>query len=85
MEAAKDGWAISDPLVSVTIASENEYKQELINLYAEYRDKLTMCAEEEFDALYEELTQKYLDAGYQLIIDERLAAYENGNTTKMPK
>ena len=85
VEAAKDGWAISDPLVSVTIASENEYKQELINLYAEYRDKLTMCSEEEFDALYAELSQKYLDAGYQLIIDERLAAYENGNTTKMPK
>ncbi len=37
-----------------------------------------------FDALYAELSQKYLDAGYQEIIDERLAAYEAGNTTKLP-
>ena len=46
--------------------------------------KLTKCAPEEFDALYAEYTQKYLDAGYQAIIDERLAAYEAGNTTKLP-
>ena len=27
--------------------------------------------------------QEYLDAGYQAIIDERLAAYEAGQTTKL--
>jgi putative aldouronate transport system substrate-binding protein len=35
--------------------------------------------------LYKELSQKYLDAGYQKIMDERLAAYKAGNTTKLPK
>ena len=42
-----------------------------------------MCAPEEFDALYDELTQKYLDAGYQAILDERLEQYQAGNTTKL--
>ncbi len=55
------------------------------DLYPEYRDQLTMCAPEEFDALYEELSQKYLDAGYQAVIDARKAAYDEGLTTKLPK
>ena len=44
-----------------------------------------MCAPEEFDALYDELSQKYLDAGYQAVLDDRKAAYEAGNSTKLPK
>lgn len=54
-------------------------------LYPQYRDQLTMCAPEEFDALYDELSKKYLDAGYQKVIDERKAAYDNGLSTKLPK
>ena len=42
-----------------------------------------MCKPEEFDALYDELSQKYLDAGYQEVIDERKAAFEAGNTTRL--
>jgi putative aldouronate transport system substrate-binding protein len=40
---------------------------------------------DEFEALYKDLSKKYLEAGYQEIIDERLAAYKAGNTTKLPK
>ncbi len=54
-------------------------------LYPQYRDQLTMCAPEEFDALYDELSQKYLDAGYQEVIDQRLSAYNSGLSTKLPK
>jgi putative aldouronate transport system substrate-binding protein len=42
-----------------------------------------MCAPEEFDALYEELSQKYLDAGYQAVIDERKEMLDGGLTTRL--
>lgn len=78
-----DGYANSDCLFAVSLDSVAEYGNTLYDLYAEYRDKLTMCAPEEFDALYEELSQNYLDQGYQEVIDERQAAFENGQTTKL--
>ena len=37
----------------------------------------------EFDALYDELSQKYLDAGYQAVIDDRKAAFDAGQTTRL--
>ncbi len=43
-----------------------------------------MCKPEEFDALYEQYSQEYLNMGYQSILDERKAAYEDGKTTKLP-
>lgn len=77
------GYANSDCLFAVSIDAVAEYNQTLYDLYAEYRDNLTMCSKDEFDDLYEELSQKYLDAGYQAVIDERAAALEAGNTTKL--
>ena len=77
------GWAIANALYSVTMEAEAEYQTVLTSLYKEYRDKLTMCAPEEFDALYAQYAQEFLDAGYQEIIDERLAAYEAGNSTHL--
>jgi len=82
VELAEAGYAVVDCNYSVVIESESE-QASLLSLYTEYRDKLTMCAPEEFDALYDELSQKYLDAGYQAIIDERKAAYEAGNYMKI--
>lgn len=84
-EIAGKGWAYSDPVFSVPIAAESEFTATLLSLYQEYSVALTKCAPEEFDALYKELSQKFLDAGYQQIIDERLAAYQAGSTTKLPK
>lgn len=84
-DIADNGWAYSDPVFSVAIESESEYSATLLSLYQEYSVALTKCAPEEFDALYADLSQKFLDAGYQQIIDERLAAYEAGKTTKLPK
>lgn len=85
VEAANLGWAVSDCNFSVSIASVSEYQATLVSLYQEYRDKLTMCSTEEFDALYDELAKEYADAGYQAVVDERAEAYNNGQSTKLPK
>ena len=77
------GWAIDNAKWSVTMEAEGEYQTALVNLYKEYRDKLTMCAPEEFDALYAQYAQEYLDAGYQEIIDERAEQFAAGNSTSI--
>ena len=81
---ADAGNAYSDPIFAVAIESEAEYTATLLSLYQEYYAKLVKCDPDEFDDLYAELCQEYLDAGYQEIIDERLEAYNNGQTTKLP-
>jgi putative aldouronate transport system substrate-binding protein len=83
-DIAEKGQAYSDPIFAVAIDAESEYTAALLSLYQEYSVRLTKCAPEEFDALYAELSQAFLDAGYQEVIDERLAAYEAGMTTKLP-
>ena len=77
------GWAIANALFSVSMDAESEYPTTLVNLYKEYRDKLTMCKPEEFDALYAQYAQEYLDAGYQEIIDERAKNFEEGYSTSI--
>lgn len=79
---AESGYAVVDCNYSVVIESESEYQATLLSLYTEYRDQLTMCDPSQFDALYDDLSQKYLDAGYQAIIDERKAAYQEGKYMK---
>jgi len=81
---ADEGHAYSDPVYAVAIESESEYTASLLPLWQEYSVKLTKCKTGEFDALYAKLSKEYLDAGYQEIIDERLAAYKAGKTTKLP-
>ncbi len=84
VDLAAQGYGPSDCQFSVVIAAQSEYQQTLGELYKEYRDNLTMCTTEEFEELYEEYAQEYLDAGYQDVIDERKEAYEAGNSTKLP-
>ena len=81
---AAAGNAYSDPIFAVAIESEAEYSATLLSLYQEFYAKLIKCDPEDFDDLYAELCEEYLEAGYQAIIDERLAAYEAGKTTKLP-
>ncbi|NLO86028.1 MAG: extracellular solute-binding protein [Clostridiales bacterium] len=84
-DVADAGNCYTDPVFAVAIASESEYSATLLSLYQEYFAKLVKAAPEEFDALYDEFSQNYLEAGYQEIIDERAEAYEAGQTTKLPK
>ena len=77
------GYANSDCKFAVVIKASSELQQSLCELYAEYRDQLVTCPPDQFDALYDELSQKYLDAGYQEVVNERREAYEAGYTTKL--
>ena len=78
------GYANADCLFAASIDAVTEYGTTLKEeVYPEYRDQLTMCAPEEFDALYEELSQKYLDAGYQAVIDERAELLNSGLSTRL--
>lgn len=78
------GYANSDCLFATSIEAVTENGTSLKeDVYPEYRDDLTRCKPEEFDALYEKLSQQYLDQGYQAIIDERQEAFDNGLTTRL--
>ena len=83
VELAAEGMAIVDCQFYTAIEAESDYRDTLSSLYTQYRDELTMCDPDEFDSLYDQRAQEYLDAGYQAIIDERLEAYEAGQTTKL--
>lgn len=83
LENADKGFACTDAIFAVALDSASEYSGTLNSLWQEYYDTLTQCKPEEFDAKYEELTKKYLDAGFQEIIDEKLEAFNAGNTTRL--
>ena len=62
--------------------------QELVELLnragkAYYQESREIMSNFEYDALYDELSQKYLDAGYQAIIDGRKEAFDAGKTTRL--
>lgn len=73
------GMAAPDCSFTVSIEANDEYKDTLYTLYAELRDKIVMGSEADFEKNYEDACQRYLDAGYQAIIDEKKAAFEAGN------
>ncbi len=77
------GYVVNDALFAMSIEAESDYKTSLQNTYKEYHDKLVQCKPEEFDALYDELAQKYLAAGFQEVIDQRAEAYDAGMTTHL--
>ncbi len=80
----ESGYANNDCLFEGILSSVTEYGIALKeDIYPEYRDKLVMCRPEQFDKLYDELSQKYLDLGYQKVIDERQKMYDDGLTSKL--
>lgn len=66
----------TDYLFSKSIASVAEYKETLLSKWQEHSVKLITCKPDEFDALYKQFSKDYLDSGYQVVLDERKAAYE---------
>ena len=83
VEQAEEGLAIVPCMFATVIDAETEYRDSLASLYVQYRDELAMCDPDDFDTLYDQRAQEYLDAGYQTVIDERGEAYDNGLTTKL--
>lgn len=84
-DLAEQGYGCLDVLFSVPIDAETEFSGALTEKYKEYRDKLTMCKPEEFEALYKQYAQEYQSAGYDKIKEERLQAYKDGHSTKLPE
>ncbi|MCM1134606.1 MAG: extracellular solute-binding protein [Clostridium sp.] len=69
-----------DTCFTVPIESLSEYSSDLAELWKESYVQLVTRAttDEEFESMYEEMKQEYLDAGYQEILDEKKAAYDAG-------
>lgn len=57
------------------IVSEGEYSASLDEKLGELRVKCITCAEDQFDATWETITNEYLSMGGQEVIDEKIAAY----------
>lgn len=85
VQVAEKGWVVSDCLFGGTVQGASDHSADLQARYIEYRDKLVMCAPEEFDALYDQYAQEYWEAGYEDVVNDRRALYEAGMTTHLPK
>lgn len=75
-----DEYRVPDTCFTVPIATLSEYSSDLAELWKESYVQLVTRAttDEEFESMYEEMKQEYLDAGYQEILDEKKAAYDAG-------
>ncbi|MGE7826613.1 extracellular solute-binding protein [Paenibacillus sp. NPDC093718] len=71
-------YQIQDPLFTVVLEKVNEYKADLNNLFQELYLDIVLAPEDQFDAKYEAAKQKFLDAGYQEILDEKQKAIDAG-------
>ena len=85
VEIWEKGWVPVDCMFATEIPAVTEYQGELVEAYKVYRDNLTMCKPEEFDALYEQYAAEYAEMGYQAVADDRLEAFNNGLTSRLPE
>lgn len=60
---------------SSPIESQSEYQATLKEMFQSMATELIMCDPDEFETLYAQCSQEYLDAGYQEILDEKEAVY----------
>lgn len=68
-----------DALFTEVVETVSEYKADLNELFQELYIKVATAPEDQFDAVYEESKQIYLDAGYQDILDEKQEIIDRGN------
>ena len=72
---AREEFTTPDTCFTKPIATVSEYSGDLSTLFQQLYVKLVMCSPEEFEATYEKASEEYLKAGYQAILDEKEAAY----------
>lgn len=65
-----------DYIFSSPIESLSELAGILLSKWQEIHTQLVNCKPEEFDALYEKYSKEYLALGYQQILDEKEAVYQ---------
>lgn len=74
---------IISTIFTKAVESTAEYQADLASLWQEAYVACVTCAPEEFDATYEEYCEEYLDAGYQEILDEKQALFDEGAYLKL--
>ncbi len=67
-----------DAMFTTVLEKVNEYKADLNSLFQDLYVKTVLAPEAEFDAVYAEAKEAYLNAGYQEILDEKQAAIDAG-------
>jgi putative aldouronate transport system substrate-binding protein len=72
---AKD-YQYTDYMITKPIKSLTEYAGTLLGIWQKWQVELINCKPEEFDAKYEQACAEYLAAGYQEVLDEKKALYE---------
>lgn len=76
---AQEENGIITPIFTKVIASSTDNAEALNADWQEFYVDCITCSPDEFDAKYEGYCQTYLDDGYQAILDEKAAAFAEGN------
>lgn len=76
---ANESNGLISPIFTSVVESSSDYTADLTSLWQEAYVACITCAPEEFDSLYAEYSQEYLDAGYQEILDEKQALIDAGS------
>lgn len=71
-------YGIVNTIFTKAVESSTEYSADLKALWQEASVACVTCAPEEFDSIYSEYSQEYLDAGFQEILDEKQALLDEG-------
>lgn len=71
-----EDYLYTDYIFTKPVSSLTEYAGSLLTLWQKWQVELINCKPEEFDALYEQACAEYLAAGYQEVLDEKKALYE---------
>jgi putative aldouronate transport system substrate-binding protein len=58
------------------IAAQTTYGAPLVTKYKQYATQLIVCKPSEFETKYAQFSKDYLESGYQKILDEKKATYE---------
>lgn len=74
----KEDKGLITPIFTKAVESSSEYATDLNSLWQEAYVACVTCTPEEFDDLYAEYSQEYLDAGYQEILDEKQSLIDEG-------
>jgi len=72
-------YRVPEALFTVVLDSVNEHKTDLNELFQELYLEIVLAPEDEFDEKYEAAVERYLEYGYQEILDEKQEAIDAGH------
>ncbi|GHU71153.1 hypothetical protein AGMMS49992_04650 [Clostridia bacterium] len=71
-------YRVPDALFTTAVTTVAEYKGDLNTLWQELYVKCAMAKPEDFEQVYADASQTFLDAGYQAILDQKAELYDAG-------